>query len=187
MAMDKIDLNSDIDLVDQNPRYMEICEKEAEPNSWFTTHRKTFIYETDCLNKSLDIIGYKGGTVIEAGVYKAFLFDQLCERYGSENCYGFDIYPYVQRPNLIIGDFRQLPSKYNFKTEIFFNSFGPWTTLGSSKRAGLDYAKKNLITGGFYFDFKIFESTMPNMKAEGFRKVPKAWALDSVFAVYQKC
>ena len=92
------------------------------------------------------------GKVVQAGTWNGDMYFVLQEIFGKETCIGFDIEKYINDTSIIYGDFRKIYKDYPIPCCIFYNGLGSWKCNKTSKQAGLDYAIKNLVSGGLYLD-----------------------------------
>lgn len=172
-----LNLNSSNDLVDQHTRYMDLLE-EMDPSTFAERNNRL-----KHLPNILDQLIFLDGYIVEAGVWKGDLYKIFQKYFGKNRCKGFDIEKYIDDPSIIYGDFRKIKDLHPFKSSVFVNGLGTWKNNKLSKIAGLDYAIKNLIVGGYYFDTHYFFEPVIE-KTKLFKKVNIK--NNNLFVVYQK-
>lgn len=173
----KLNLNSNIDLVDQDPRYMDIIEA-YDPNTF--KERDSRLFQLPVILDQLQVLD---GYVIEAGVWKGTLYSRFQKYFGKDRCIGFDIEKYIDDTSIIYGDFRITKDQHPYPCSLFMNGLGTWNHNRLSKTAGVDYANKNLVMGGYYLDTHYFFN--PLIETTGnFEKVTVN--NNDLFVIYKK-
>lgn len=142
-----LDFNSDVDFVDQDNRYMDQLYA-LEPGR-FDAYRD---WAQANLSTELDSYTLPAGKVVMLGTWNGDLYSILKNKYGSENCKGFDIVSYYDDSTTTIGDFRTIHSSHSYDVALVYNAMGTWENNGSSKLAGLEWSNENLVTGGYYLE-----------------------------------
>lgn len=174
---------SGVEFVDQSTTYMNDLESDyadqfAIKLSWA---------QSSALTDMLDLLTVPAtGKIVEAGVWKKYLYSQLVTRY-STRVKGYDIHQYYSDADssVVIGDFRTVHSDHNEDVAIFLNGLGGWDTNTSSKQAGLDYANTNLVSGGYYIDIKyLWDIQAPDMSS--YTNLTQVHTDNMDFIIYQK-
>ena len=154
----------DVDLPDQDTAYM---------NTLVLDHAEDFAQykiwaESTALNDTLNTLSLpSNGKIVETGVWQHHFFNHLKTRFG-DRAKGYDIHQYTESADdqVVYGDFRTIHSNHNEPVAVLINSMGGWDTNGSSKKAALDYAYTNLVSGGYYIDIAyILTFETPDMSA----------------------
>lgn len=171
----KLNLNSNIDLVDQNTRYMDDIEI-YDPNTF--KERNSRLVNLPEILKRLE---FPSGFIVEAGVWKGDVYKILQGYFGKDRCVGFDIEQYIDDPSIIYGDFRLIKDQHNYTSSLFVNGLGTWKNNKSSKQAGVEYANNNVVLGGYYFDTHYFFE--PEIeKTDKFKYIET----NQLFVIYQR-
>jgi hypothetical protein len=92
------------------------------------------------------------GRVVELGTARGLNFDRLCRRYGAERCLGFDVVNYSGHPRVREVDVRRLGPADDVPIAFGWNDLSDWELSPESKRAGMDFLRRNLVVGGYYMD-----------------------------------
>ena len=145
-----LDLNSGIDFIDQDIRYMN---QLFEMNPPLFTHWQSW-FEAN-LQAILDVHTIPAGKVVQAGTWTGAFYRELQSIFGAPRCVGFDIVDYgINDDSVIYADFRdvQANNTHPIETAVFYNGLGSWQYNTASKQAGLDWAVNNLVSGGIYLD-----------------------------------
>lgn len=132
-----------MDQIDKNPRYLE-----DQPESMLRWNRFTHPF----LKQVVFNLTLPEGMVVELGTYRCARFDLLCQHYGADRCLGFDIINYSSHPRVIECDIRSIPEPYQVARAFVWNEARDWTSSPESKMAALEYAKRNLVPGGYYME-----------------------------------
>ena len=172
---------SDVEFADQNTAYMNDLESDYVD---VFIDQKVFA-EGPSLNNMLDTLTIPDGKIVEAGVWKKYLYSQLVTRFG-DRAKGYDIHQYTEADDsVVIGDFRTIHTDHAEDVAIFINGLGGCDTNTSSKQAGLDYAYANLVSGGYYIDSKfLWDIQSPDMSSyTDFTSVEDA---SGEWVIYQK-
>ena len=175
-----LNYSSDVDFIDQSASYM--TDVEADNPSAFEARKSEFIDSTK-IEDMLDSLTVPAtGKICEAGVWKADVYNKLKSTFGAEKCIGFDSYDYLDTPDdsITIGDFRSIHSDHDQDISLFWNNQGGWDTNSSLKLAGLNYAYKNLVSGGYYIDLKFFEGSPSLDSYPNFTDIS-----DNIFRIYR--
>lgn len=142
-----LDFNSNVDFVDQNIRYMD--DLYALDSNHFDAWRD---WTQANLSTKLDSYTLPTGKVIMLGTWNGDVYSVFKNKYGSENCKGFDIVAYYEDTTTTIGDFRDIHEDHAMDAALIYNAMGTWEHNGLSKEAGLTYSVANLVTGGYYIE-----------------------------------
>jgi len=143
----KLDTNSNIDFVDQSTRYMDFLYKEES-----LIFDKWALWIKENLETTLSTYTIPTGKVVQAGTWNGDMYFVLQKIFGKDCCIGFDIEQYINDSSIIYGDFRKIYNDHPISCCLFYNGLGSWKCNKTSKQAGLDYAIKNLVSGGLYLD-----------------------------------
>ena len=172
---------SDVEFADQNTAYMNDLESDYVE---VFADQKAFV-EGPALNNMLDLLTIPEGKIVEAGVWKRYLFSQLVTRFGNR-AKGYDIHQYTDADDaIVIGDFRTIHSDHAEDVAVFINGMGGWDTNTSSKQAGLDYANSNLVSGGYYIDSKyLWDIQAPDMSS--YTNLTQVHSDNLDWVIYQK-
>ena len=136
-----------------------MIDVEADNSELFAARKSEFI-DGGKIEYMLDSLTVPEiGKVCEAGVWKADIYNKLKNAFGADRCIGFDSYDYLDTSDdsVTIGDFRSIHSDHDQDISLFWNNQGGWDTNGSLKLAGLNYAYRNLVSGGYYIDLMFFD------------------------------
>lgn len=146
--MRQLDLNSSIDYVDQNARYMDALNQHPRQIQFFENWTQYVIRAVKhyCSKHTVP-----NGKIIYAGVWKGEIYRVFQTLYEGR-VIGFDIEKYSNDTDVIYGDFRKISKRHQQACAIFFNGLGHWDRNKKSKQAGLNFAVSNLVEGGLYFD-----------------------------------
>lgn len=167
--MNGLNIESTVDYVDQNIRYMDsLCQNKNQRiyfDNWIS-HCK------EVIDLFCDVSQIPDGKIVYAGVWEGEIYRKFQDIFSpEERVIGFDITKYSNDTNVIYGDFRKIAHEYQYPCSVFFNGLGHWGRNTSSKQAGLDYAIKNLVPDGLYFDNyhrgNIFKSLHPRLEYQG--------------------
>ena len=142
-----LDFNSSVDFVDQNIRYMDnlyVVDKARLDGwtDWVQSH----------LSAKLDRYTLPTGKVVMLGTWNGDVYSVFKNKYGAENCKGFDIVEYYADSTTTIGDFRDIHQDHPMDVALIYNAMGTWEHNGLSKEAGLTYSVNNLVDGGYYIE-----------------------------------
>lgn len=172
---------SDVEFADQNTAYMNDLESDYDD---IFADQKIFA-EGPSLNNMLDLLTIPDGKIVEAGVWKRYLFSQLVTRFG-DRAKGYDIHQYTDADDsIVIGDFRTIHSDHVEDVAVFINGMGGWDTNTSSKQAGLDYANSNLVSGGYYIDLQyLWNIQAPDMMS--YTNLVRVHSDNLDWVIYQK-
>ena len=180
-----IDYNSDTDLPDQAVDYMNDMESD---HSWAFANRSWLDGAITSLAQEISVPA--NGSIMEAGVWKGKVYNQLKNEFGADRCVGYDIHDYgLGDSSVTIHDFRTLDSSANVSLALFYNGMGGWDNNGSSKEAGLDYAYNNLVSGGYYVDVKYLwemDSSSHSPEMSNYPGMNEVVVIEDQFKVYQK-
>lgn len=157
-----LNYSSEVEFADQNTAYMNDLVSDYD---YVFDIQKAWA-EGPSLNNMLDTLTIPDGKIVEAGIWKKYLYSQLVTRFGSR-AKGYDIHQYTEEDeSVVIGDFRTVHADHVEDVAIFINGMGGWDTNTSSKKAGLDYANANLVSGGYYIDIKcLWDIESPDMSS----------------------
>ena len=136
------------DLIDRYPRY--VTGRDMSP--WETTVW-AFLQEF-----VLPLALPEEGCVLELGTARGINFSRLADHYGLERCVGFDVANYGNHPRVREIDVRTLGREDDFPLALAWNDLSDWEQSPRSKAAGLKFAARNLVPGGYYMDACLTES-----------------------------
>ena len=112
----------------------------------------------------------KEGFFVMLGSSDCEVLDCWCDLFGSKRVIGYDIVNPNSHPNVRIQDIRTL-SVESIASAFVWNDCGYWFLTPQANLAGLKFAVKNVIIGGFYLSFSAYVSGInltPLLKKEGF-------------------
>lgn len=152
-----LDYSSSVEFVDQNISFMN--DLTADNPAEFALRKAELIDTTKIEDMLATLTVPETGKICEAGTWKGDVYNKLKTAFGAGRCIGFDCHDYLDTPDasVTIGDFRAIHSEHNQDIALFWNGLGGWDTNTSSKQTGLDYAYRNLVSGGYYIDLLFFE------------------------------
>ena len=181
-----LDYNSDVDFPDQDSAYMNTLEVDYAEEF---AARKSWLIDSLLIEYDLDVLSVpSNGKIVEIGIWKGHVYEKLKTKYTAERCIGFDIHDYLNNDDssVVIGDFRTINSSYDQDVALVYNGCGGWDTNSSSKQAGLDYAYRNLVSGGYYIDLAFFwqEPHIPDMTQ--YPDFIDATGESDIFKIYRK-
>ncbi len=155
-----LDLNSGVDLVDQDSNYMnELVNLTTKFNPEMTIgdllnayHQWAFGQLEENINK-LNIPN--DGDIIVLGIYLGHTFNIIKNIFPNRNVIGIDASDYGNPiENVIYQDVRTLFANNNFDrpVAVLFDGIGSWHFCQQSKSAAFEFASNNIISNGYYID-----------------------------------
>ncbi len=136
------------DKIDLSPNYLKHWNEESlwheEIDSFF--------------ENVLSVIDIPEGWIVEVGTYKARSFKKFCSRFGVERCLGFEAYPYVQHPAIVVKDIRSVNREFDRPVAFGWNNASNWEGSPRSKLAALNYLTRNIVKGGY-----LLEDSLPDL------------------------
>ncbi len=173
-------------------------------NFWYNeTHKHGKVYDygpeyrfNKIIQQILFNLELPEGKVVMLGSHRCFGLNILCEKYGSKNVIGFDLYNPTNHPCVKVKNIIQLKEKIDCALTINDLSF---EFTPRAKIAGQEWAAKNTVKNGYVLcttnsnsaNYKIEEY----MREEGFELIKlnqfptkgiEDWVLD-VYCLYKKC
>lgn len=121
------------------------------------------------------------GKIVELGVFKGESSQVLKTIFGSERYMGVDLHPYAEIEGVVRADIRELGDLRGERAAFVWNDVSTWKGSPRSRLAALNWAKRNLMSGGVYIDEGV-GSIPSDVNYDGFRVVHKG----QNFTVFQK-
>lgn len=127
--------------IDKNPNYLA-------GHSFATWHSEIHPY----LKTQLPKLVPTNGKIVELGVFKGESSAVLKNIFGQERYMGVDLNPYAEIEGVIRADIRELANLQNEKAAFVWNDISTWKGSPRSRLSALNWAKRNLASGGIYID-----------------------------------
>lgn len=151
-------LLSENDKVDKKRNYLEAWEEKSQWSSMIEAFFQGVLFN----------LNLPQGMIVEIGTYQAESFNKLCQRYGLKRCLGFEIFPYVQHPSVVIQDIRQIGSEFDRPIAFGWNNASNWEGSPRSKLAALKYLTRNIVKDGYLLEDSLpdipYDIHIPNFK-----------------------
>ncbi len=130
-----------MDKIDKKENYLE-------GHSFATWHAEVHPF----LRSRLNVIVPGNGKVVELGVFKGESSKVLKSIFGSERYMGVDLHPYSEIEGVVRADVREMGDLRGERAAFVWNDISTWKGSPRSRLAALNWAKRNLMTGGVYID-----------------------------------
>ncbi len=173
-----LNLDSNIDLIDQNNNYMNefvnlttnfdsektIKDILNEWQQWSSLNLETAINKLNVPNQ---------GDIIVSGIYLGHTFNIIKNMFPNRNVIGIDANDYGNPiKNVIYQDVRKLFANNNFNrpVAILFDEIGSWHFCTQSKSAVFEFASNNVISNGYYIDILGWNNGVSKSGIETFKK-----------------
>ena len=119
-----------------------------EHDNWYQGSEKYYVNTYyDEIVKKLDIP--KEGKIIVLGTHNCVSFDKLCQYFGYDRTFGYDLYNPTNHPNVIIKNCVELNDEDSIDIAFCHNDLGNYSSTPNLKKHGQIWAAKNIIKGGY--------------------------------------
>lgn len=129
------------DKIDKNKSYLA-------GHSFATWHSEIHPY----LRVQLRTMVPASGQIVELGVFKGESSQVLKSVFGSERYMGVDLHPYAEIEGVVQADIREMGNLRGESAALVWNDISTWKGSPRSRLAALNWAKRNLQSGGVYID-----------------------------------
>lgn len=129
------------EMIDKNPSYLD-------GQSFEQWHQEIHPY----LSSQLPKLVPSNGRVVELGVFDGESSAVLKNIFGQERYMGVDLYPKSEIDGVIRADIRELADLRDGKAAFVWNDICSWKGSPRSRLSALNWAKRNLASGGIYID-----------------------------------
>jgi hypothetical protein len=129
------------EMMDKNPNYLD-------GQSFAQWHNEVHPY----LKTQLPKVIPPNGKIVELGVFKGESSEILKNIFGQERYMGVDLHPQCQIEGVQQADVRELADLRDGKAAFVWNDICSWKGSPRSRLSALNWAKRNLVSGGIYMD-----------------------------------
>lgn len=173
-----LDLNSDVDLIDQDSNYMnELVNLTTNFDGEKTIGDLLDGYHqwaSNNLEEDIDKLNIPNdGDIIVLGIYLGHTFNIIEDIFSHRNVIGIDASDYGNPiENVIYQDVRTLFANNNFDrpVAVLFDGIGSWHFCPQSKSAAFEFASNNIISNGYYIDESGWRDGVSNSGIETFKE-----------------
>lgn len=158
-----------MDKIDKNESYLE-------GHSFATWHSEIHPYL-----RTLQSVVPQHGKIVELGVFRGESSQVLKSVFGAERFMGVDLHPYAEIEGVVRADIREMGDLRGESAAFVWNDVSTWKGSPRSRLAALNWAKRNLVSGGVYID-EGAESIPSDVNYDGFHLVHKG----QNFTVFRK-
>lgn len=158
------------DKIDKDPNYLN-------GHSFATWHSEIHPF----IKNRLPNLVPANGQVVELGVFKGESSAVLKHIFGADRYLGVDLNPYNEIEGVVRADIREFADLKFDKAAFVWNDVSTWKGSPRSRLAALNWAKRNLKSGGIYID-EGAEAIPTDINYDGLNLVHKG----ANFTVFQK-
>ncbi|MFA5490562.1 MAG: hypothetical protein WC284_15350 [Candidimonas sp.] len=115
-----------------------------------SSRKKYYEYLNLFLDKHIDNLNLPNGKIVEYGSAYGNTLNKFIKRFGFDRCIGYDVYDFVDHPNIIVKNVFDFNNNDKFDISLAFNDIGSWDINVDAYKFINQWVEENVVIGGYY-------------------------------------